>query len=187
MNDKIFIIGAVICVIGIFVFASIYSSNSGLGSRPDRSSSGVRGSVNDTAPTQNRNQNLAPDFELELLGGGTITLSQFRGEKPVILDFFTTWCPNCQRDMPKLSKWYDKYKDQVEVIGIDIRENKGTVQDFVNSRGISFPIALDSKGQAANTYGIRYTNTHILIDKYGSIVREIPGDIRESDIKSLIQ
>ena len=90
--------------------------------------------------------------------------------------------------MPKLNKWYeDKYKDQVEIIGVNLQEDEGKVRDFIDSRDISFPILFDPRGQASQKFGIRYTNTHILIDKGGSIVREIPGDIRESDIKSLIQ
>ena len=51
------------------------------------------------------------NFTLKKLGGGEITLSDYRDKKPVILDFWATWCPNCRRDMPKLSGFYDKYKD----------------------------------------------------------------------------
>lgn len=130
--------------------------------------------------------NAAPDFTLKNLDGGTTTLSDYRGQKPVILDFFATWCPNCQRAMPQLSGWYDKYKDQVEVIGINLRENSSTVQRFIASKRISYPITLDT-GRVASQYGIRYTNTHVLIDKNGSIVQTIPGDLRESHVLSLIQ
>ena len=63
---------------------------------------------------------LAPDFTLKDLNNGTITLSSYQGDKPVVLDFFATWCPNCQRDMPILSSLYDKYKDEVEVIGVNM-------------------------------------------------------------------
>ena len=187
MGSKILIIGTVVLAAGILLFASVYNSNKDSSPRP--TSSSVQGAnIGDITPTQNRNQNPAPDFTLERLGGGTITLSQFQGEKPVILYFFATWCPNCKRHMPKLNKWYeDKYKDQVEIIGVNLQEDEGKVRDFIDSRSISFPIALDPRGQVSQKFGIRYTNTHILIDKGGSIVREIPGDIRESDIKSLIQ
>jgi len=61
------------------------------------------------------------------------------------------------------------------------------VKDFIASRGISFPIALDSSGQASNAFGIQYTNTHFLIDINGNLIRTISGDIRESDIISLIE
>jgi len=129
----------------------------------------------------------APSTELTKLEGGTISLADYQGKKPVILDFFATWCPNCRRDMPKLNKFYEKYKDDVEVIGVNLRENPDIVQEFISSRNITFPIVLDPFGAAAQDYRVQYTNTHVLINKEGDIVRIIPGDIRESDVTSLIQ
>jgi len=129
----------------------------------------------------------APDFSLSTVDGGTINLSEFLGKKPVVLDFWTSWCPNCRRDMPKLSKMYEKHKDKIEVIGINLQENPAIVERYISSADIVFPIALDPSGQTSRAYDIRYTNTHILIDKDGNIVRTIPGDISESDIISLIQ
>jgi len=129
---------------------------------------------------------IAPDFTLQKLGGGSVTLSDYRGKKPVVLDFWASWCPNCRRDMPKLSRMYDKYKDQVEVIGVNLRESNSTAQNYISSAGISFPIVMDPNGATSNAYGNRYTNTHVLIDKNGNIVRTVPGDIRETDIEWLI-
>jgi len=129
----------------------------------------------------------APSAEMTSLEGGTIRLADYQGDKPVILDFFATWCPNCRRDMPKLNKFYEKYKDDVEVIGVNLRENPGIVQEFISSQNITFPIVLDPFGRVAQDYLVQYTNTHVLIDKEGNIVRVIPGDIRESDVTSLIQ
>ncbi len=88
--------------------------------------------------------------------------------------------------MPKTAKIYEKYKDQIEVIGINLRENTSTIEKFVNKNNISFPIALDPSGQVANLYGIRYTNTHFLINKEGEIVKSIPGDLSENDFLSLL-
>lgn len=130
---------------------------------------------------------LAPELNLELLSGGIFNLADYRGKKAVVLDFWASWCPNCRRDMPNLNRYHDKYKDKVEVIGINLHENKSTVQKFISSQGINFPIALDPQSIAARKFGIQYTNTHFLISKEGKLVRTIPGDIRESDIESLIQ
>ncbi|MBI2623470.1 MAG: TlpA family protein disulfide reductase [Candidatus Liptonbacteria bacterium] len=133
-----------------------------------------------------RNGNV-PDFSLEKLDGGTITLSEFSGKKPVVVDFWASWCPNCRRDMPRLNGFYEKYKDKVAVVGVNLQESASTVRDFIASRGISFPIALDPYGQASNAFGVRSTNTHVLIHKDGTVARTIPGDIQESDILSLIE
>ena len=61
------------------------------------------------------------------------------------------------------------------------------MDEFISSRGISFPIVLDPRGQVSRMFGIRYTNTHVLINKEGRIVRVVSGDIKESDVLSLFE
>ena len=172
---------------GYVIFGGVLVLGFGLlffGGSNNQSVSNTHGSANLNNSVNNQ---LAPDISLELLSGGTINLADYRGKKPVVLDFWASWCPNCRRDMPNLNRYYDKYKDQIEVIGINLHENKNTVRDFISSQGINFPIALDPQSVAARKFGIQYTNTHFLIDKEGKLVRTIPGDIKESDIQSLIQ
>lgn len=171
-------IGGVVVAVGLLIFAGL-SGN--------KTPANGTASVNDSVSANSATTNPAPDFTLQKLGGGTISLSEFRGKKPVVVDFWASWCPNCRRDMPKLNGFYEKYKDTVEVIGVNLQEKESTVKNFVESRGIGFPIALDPSGHASNAFGIQYTNTHFLIDINGNLVRTIPGDIREADIISLIE
>lgn len=180
MSDKTLIAGAIILSAGLLFFGRVYS---GAIAGNTNSHTGARGQANVGSAA---NSQLAPDFSLAKLGGGTITLSEFRGKKPVVVDFWASWCQNCRRDMPNLNRYYEKYKDKVEVIGVNLQEPESKVKDFFASRGISFPIAFDPSGQASRAYGIQYTNTHFLINKKGNLVRQIPGDIGESDIISLI-
>jgi peroxiredoxin len=128
----------------------------------------------------------APNFSVTSLSGTPIALADFKGEKPVILDFFATWCPNCRRDMPKLSTWYEQYKDQVEVIGVNLQERDAVVRRYIEEAGISFPIVLDPRAETARAYGVQYTNYHVLIDREGNIAGFVPGDISEAHILSLI-
>lgn len=177
MSNKILIGGVVLVAVGLLIFSQFGNNNSTSTANQNLHGASVAGVAA---------KNSTPDFTLQKLDGGTITLSEFRGKKPVVVDFWASWCPNCRRDMPNLNRFYEKYKDKVEVIGVNLQEKDSTVRDFISSRGISFPIALDPYGQASNAFGIRYTNTHFLIDKDGNLVRTIPGDISESDILSLI-
>lgn len=177
MSNKILVGGTIVATAGFIILGRFYGGNVS----PQSVSSG--GASLGTA-LQN---SLAPDFTLQKLGGGTISLSEFRGKKPVIVDFWASWCPNCRRDMPNLNRYYEKYKDKVEVIGVNLQESESTVSGFVAARGISFPIALDPAGLASSAFGIRYTNFHILIDKAGNLTRLIPGDIQDSDITRLIE
>lgn len=169
---KKFIIPALL-IIGVAVISFAVSSKGG---------SRIASSNTETSAIQ-----FAPDFSLPKLGGGTITLSDYRGKKPVILDFWASWCPNCRRDMPKLNDFYQTYKDRVEVIGVNLGESESDARDFIASKNISFPIVLDSYGEAARLYQMNYTNVHVLVDKNGNLVRVVPGDISESDVLYLIQ
>lgn len=178
MSNKTLIGGAIFIAVGLLIFAKFYSNNS---------PSAVNSSTHSASIGSIAAKNGTPDFELRKLGGGTISLAEFRGKKPVVVDFWASWCPNCRRDMPNLNRYYEKYKDKIEVIGVNLQERESTVQDFITSRGIFFPIALDPSSQASYAFGIQYTNTHFLIDKNGNLVRTIPGDISESDIVSLIE
>ena len=175
MNTKFLIGGVVVIAIGLLIFAKFSSNNT---------TSGTASIHNSTSGSSTK---LAPDFTLQKLGGGAITLSEFKGKKPVVVDFWASWCPNCRRDMPNLNRFYEKYKDKVEVIGVNLQEKESTIQNFIDSRGINFPIALDPRGEASRAFGIQYTNTHFLIDINGNLVRTIPGDIKEADIVSLIE
>jgi len=177
MSNKL-LIGGVIVIIGGLLLIGKFSGTS----TPANSTSSVQNSAANSAQAHP-----APDFTLQKLGGGTISLAEFKGKKPIVVDFWASWCPNCRRDMPKLNGFYEKYKDKVEVIGVNLQEKESTVQNFISSRNISFPIALDSSGHASNAFGIQYTNTHFLIDINGNLVRTIPGDISEADIVSLIE
>lgn len=149
------------------------------------------GSISDSAEVKEgaipkEDSKMAPDFTLKTLEGETITLSEYRGKKPVVLDFWASWCPNCRRDMPILSGLYEKYGDEVEVIGVNLAEPIEDVRSYIDSAGIIFPTVLDPDQEAANAYSVRYTNYHVLIDTDGAIFRLVPGDISESDVTDLI-
>lgn len=177
----IFWIAAIIAVLGLgfyFVKSASAPTNAAGTATDAQSASATRSPDASASP--------APDFSLEKLGGGTITLSDYKGKKPVILGFWTTWCPNCRRDMPHQNEWYQKYKDKIEVIGINMQEEPSVVKAFIAQLGITYPIALDPNAAATRAYGVSYTNYHVLIDKNGNIVKTIPGDVSEQDFLSLI-
>ena len=128
----------------------------------------------------------AENTSFNKLGGGTIDLNDYVNKKPVILDFWASWCPYCQKNMPILNQLYLKYKDQVEVIGVNMQETEQTAQRFIESKEIKFPIVLDRDSIITKEFGVLYTNTHVLIGIDGLVIKVIPGDIQESDIRSLL-
>jgi peroxiredoxin len=118
--------------------------------------------------------NLAPDFQLDNLDGQSVSLSDFRG-KPVLVNFWATWCPPCRSEMPLIQnifadkKWVGK---GLVVLAIDIGESQATVREFVKKYGLTFPVLLDSTQDVFFEYRARAIPTTFFIDRQG-VIREI--------------
>ena len=184
-NKNLFIVGGLIFIIALLIFFG----RAGEGSPTITNNSEIKFSDQSASVQSGGDQSVqyAPDFTLTKLDGTELTLSDYRGEKPVILDFFATWCPNCKRDMPKLSRWYEKYNNDIEVIGVNLHEREKTVLQYIEKANIAFPIVLDPRSSVAKAYGVQFTNYHVLINTDGTVALTVPGDISESHIISLIE
>jgi thiol-disulfide isomerase/thioredoxin len=129
----------------------------------------------------------APSFTLSDPEGKEISLSDFKG-KPVVLNFWATWCPPCIAEMPALNTISDSYKDSgVIVIGINSGESVETVKSFVGKFGISFPVLLDGDQKINDKYKIFGLPTTFFIDKNGVIVDQIVGGAEEEIFNSKIK
>ncbi len=115
----------------------------------------------------------APDFSLKDAAGKVHTLKDYRG-KPLIIQFWATWCPYCEKLQPGLNKIYNKFKDangnhKIRVIGISFKEDKGAdPQKVLTDRGIDFPTLVNGES-AAKAYGVKVTPTTFFITKDGKI------------------
>lgn len=114
---------------------------------------------------------VAPDFQLQNLDGQAVSLSDFRG-RPVLLNFWASWCEPCRFEMPFIQKvfedevWSEK---GLVILGVDIGESPTTVEEFVEAFGLTFPMLLDINQDVALKYNIRGIPTTFLIDKDGII------------------
>ncbi len=113
----------------------------------------------------------APDFQLQDLEGNTITLSDLRG-RPIMLNFWATWCPPCRDEMPLIQQIYEEWTGKppsVVVLTIDMGESQATVERFMQSQGLSMPVLLDIKQDVAGKYNIAGIPTTFFIDADGVI------------------
>lgn len=111
----------------------------------------------------------APDFELETLEGEKVKLSELKG-KPVVINYWATWCPPCRKEMPEFQQVYDKYKgDGLHFYAINVGESKVAVSDFRDRVGVNFPILIDTKEEAQTAYKILPLPATFFIDREGVI------------------
>jgi peroxiredoxin len=127
--------------------------------------------------------NPATDFTLKDLEGNLVTLSDYKG-RPILINFWATWCGPCEAEMPEIDIAYQKYKDDgLVVLAIDLEEHPETVKSFVNYYELTFTILLDREHDVGSQYGTRALPTSFFIDPSGNIAYVHFGQMRERDIE----
>ncbi|HUS13507.1 MAG TPA: redoxin domain-containing protein [Chloroflexia bacterium] len=113
---------------------------------------------------------LAPNFALRDLAGNCVTLSSYRGVQPVWVNFWATWCPPCKAEMPEMETLYPQYKAKgVEILGVDVQEDKGLVTTFIKNNKYSWRFLLDSAANTSRKYQVSGIPTHVFVGRDGVI------------------
>ena len=117
----------------------------------------------------------APNFELQNLDGQSISLSSLKG-KPVLVNFWATWCGPCVSEMPYIQEIHEDWSDSgLMVLAINWGESASEVEQFLQAHNLSLPVLLDTKNVVAPKYGIRYIPTTFFIDKDGIVRNKVIG------------
>jgi peroxiredoxin len=138
-------------------------------------------------------ENLAPDFTVIDAQGNNVKLSNFKG-KPVVLNFWTTWCYYCKIEMPDFNEAYKEYPD-VQFLMVNATGTNGETVDsakaFIEQEKYEFPVFFDTQHDALKTYGISSYPQTIFIDKDGNIVSHRVGmltkEILEQEIAKITE
>jgi thiol-disulfide isomerase/thioredoxin len=127
----------------------------------------------------------APDFTVYDADGDAVRLSDLLG-RPVVLNFWASWCPPCMAEMPEFNAVYEALETDVAFMMVDLtdgqRETKETGTRYIEDRGFSFPVYFDTEQEAANAYGVMSIPTTVFIDRDGYIAAGAQGAI---DAKTL--
>jgi cytochrome c biogenesis protein CcmG/thiol:disulfide interchange protein DsbE len=130
----------------------------------------------------------APDFELTDFNGQTVRLSDLRG-KPVILNFWASWCGPCKSEMPDLQAIYEQYKDKAVFYGVNltVQDSEEKARRFVQDMGLTFPMLLDKTGKPSTDYRIFTVPTTYVIDKDGIIMEIRRGALQKAALDGMLQ
>lgn len=133
----------------------------------------------------------APVFTLTSVSEREYRLSDFRG-RPVIINFFTTWCGPCREEMPALQKMFAQYRRQgLVLLAVDLGDDPEEVSRFRKELELRFPLLLDPRSKVGNQYGVMSYPRTFFIDTDGVVRKTIVGamtqEVIEAEIKNLLE
>ncbi len=168
MNRTVLIVGVLIAVavVGILFL--------GLGKDPQAIDSPLIGRA-------------APPFALRDVGTGkTVSLDQFRG-KPVVLNFWATWCGPCYEEHPVLVANARMLQPNVQFLGVVFQDSEDKIQNFLNQRGTAYPTLVDDAGKTAIAYGVGGVPETFFLDANGTIRAKFSGPLSGDLLQANLQ
>ncbi|NDJ78858.1 MAG: TlpA family protein disulfide reductase [Chloroflexi bacterium] len=123
------------------------------------------------------------DFTLPEMNGGEIALADYRGDY-VLVNFWATWCPPCQAEMPDLNDYFLAHRNEgFTLLAVNVGESGQLARGFVEPRDYTFPVALDVQVAVYNQYGAQGTPASFLIDPDGNLVTSWSGMINRATLE----
>ncbi|HLH71375.1 MAG TPA: TlpA disulfide reductase family protein [Candidatus Dormibacteraeota bacterium] len=125
---------------------------------------------------------VAPDVTIRPLnGGGEVRLSQFRG-RPVVLNFWASWCAPCRQEAPTLNAAARRYQGRVQFLGVDIQDSSVAARTFQSSVQSPYPVGPAVAGGAL-AYGVTAPPETFFIDRQGRVSASVIGPVSERQLQ----
>ena len=136
--------------------------------------------------TEDIKKNTAPDFTVLDKDGNTVRLSEKFG-KPIVINFWATWCPPCKQELPDFDKLCKEYGDRVVFMMVNLtdgyRDTVDGTKRFVSGKGYTFPVYFDTKDNAASAYNVSSIPQTTFIDAKGNIYTPRIGAMNEATLR----
>ena len=126
---------------------------------------------------------IPPAVTLQNLKGDSVSLSQWIGKRPVIIEFWATWCPICAELLPRMEAAQKKYGDSVEflVVAVAVNQSKNTVRRHLNKHPMPFTFLWDASGAAVRAFQAPSTSYVAVLDAKGKVVYTGVGEDQDID------
>ena len=129
----------------------------------------------------------APAFQVKSLDGKAYELASLKG-KVLLLDFWTTWCSPCRREMPMLEKLHREFRDKdLVVLGLNVGEDRETIEKFLKEAPVSYAIAPAGDGEVVAAYQVSAFPTYVVIGRDGTIAAHQIGGSGEAKLYGLLE
>ncbi len=126
---------------------------------------------------------VAAGFTLPALGqtGQQVSLSQYQG-KPVVVNFWASWCEPCQKETPLLASWYKQQHGHVVLLGLDENDTTADAMKFAQAKGVSYPIGFDPQVKVALAYNVDGLPQTFFLNAQHRIVDHVLGAVTQSEL-----
>jgi cytochrome c biogenesis protein CcmG/thiol:disulfide interchange protein DsbE len=126
----------------------------------------------------------APAFSLPVLGhsGQKVALADYAG-KPLIVNFFASWCEPCKKETPLLASFYRAERGRVAIVGLDENDGTGNAMSFTRADGVSYPVGFDPQLIAASAYGVSGLPQTFFLDARHRIVDRVFGAVTLTSLR----
>lgn len=127
-------------------------------------------------------------FRLEEVRKGRpdVALLDFQG-KPVVLNFFGSWCPPCLRELPDIQAVSERYEGRVAFVGVTFNDTRPGAREALRRAGVTYPAGFDPENRVALAYGLRAMPTTVFISPQGKLLERAEKELNERQLESIIE